>query len=77
MSEPPLPPFPDWHNQIEELLVAGDRVVARMTWSGTHTGPFEGIEPTGARVEYVGAGFFSVSGGSIEEAWIVGDSKAF
>jgi hypothetical protein len=23
--------FPDWHNRVEEMVSAGDRVVARMT----------------------------------------------
>jgi predicted ester cyclase len=48
-----------------------------MTWSGTHTGPFDGVGPTGARVEYVGAAFFRLAGGLIEEAWVVGDTQAF
>ena len=69
--------FADWHNQIDELMAAGDRVVTRMTWTGTHTGAFAGIEPSGARVEYVGPGFFRLADGLIEEAWIVGDSHAF
>ena len=43
--------FPDWSNRIDEIVASGDRVVTRMTWSGTHRGPLEGIEPTGARVE--------------------------
>ena len=46
--------FPDWHNRIDELIVCGDRVVTRMTWSGTHRGTLLGVEPTGKRVEYVG-----------------------
>jgi predicted ester cyclase len=69
--------FADWHNQIDELLAVDDRVVTRMTWTGTHTGWFGSIEPSGARVSYVGAGFFRVAGGLIDEAWIVGDTHAF
>jgi len=30
--------FPDWHNQIDEMLTVGDRVVTRLTGSGTHRG---------------------------------------
>lgn len=67
--------FPDWHNRIDELLAVDDRVVARLTWSGTHRGPLLGVEPTGARVSYVGAGFFRLAGGEIAEAWIVGDTQ--
>ena len=67
--------FPDWHNRVDEMLAVDDRVVTRMTWSGTHRGPLEGIEPTGARVEYTGAAFFLLAGGLIEEAWVVGDTQ--
>jgi predicted ester cyclase len=67
--------FPDWHNQIDEVVAVGDRVVTRMTWSGSHRGPLGDIEPTGARVEYVGAAFFRLAGGRIEEAWVVGDTQ--
>lgn len=68
--------FPDWHNRIDEMLASGDRVVARLTWSGTHRGPLGELEPTGARVEYPGAAFFRLAGGRIEEAWVVGDTAA-
>jgi steroid delta-isomerase-like uncharacterized protein len=69
--------FPDWHNEIDELLTAGDRVAARLTWTGTNSGPFDGREPTGARVRYVGAAFFEVRSGSIARVWVVGDTDAF
>jgi steroid delta-isomerase-like uncharacterized protein len=66
--------FPDWHNQIDDLIEAGDRVITRMTWSGTHEGELRGIAPTGRRVSYPGAGFFTVEDGLITVAWIVGDT---
>ena len=37
---------------IDEMLAADDRVVTRMTWSGTHRGALGGVEPTDAHVEY-------------------------
>ncbi len=46
-----------------------------MTWSGTHLGRLGDVEPTGARVRYCGAGFFRLSAGLIQEAWIVGDTQ--
>lgn len=70
-----LTAFPDWDNKIDDILATDDRVVTRMTWSGTHRGRLENIEPTGARVQYCGAGFFRLSNGVIEEAWIVGDTQ--
>ena len=67
--------FPDWHNRIDEAITCGNRVVMRMTWSGTHEGALAGVEPTGAKVEYVGAAIFRISAGRIEEAWVVGDTQ--
>jgi steroid delta-isomerase-like uncharacterized protein len=67
--------FPDWHNRVDELWSAGDRVVARLTWSGTHTGPFRGVQATGNRVSYTGVALFRIADGRIAEAWIVGDTQ--
>jgi steroid delta-isomerase-like uncharacterized protein len=67
--------FPDWHNQIDELIDAGDRVVARMTYSGTHQGQLFDVGPTGRRVSYVGVAIFRLRNGTIEEAWVVGDTQ--
>jgi steroid delta-isomerase-like uncharacterized protein len=69
--------FPDWHNQIDELFACDDRVVARLTWTGTHLGPLHDMAPTGKRVEYVGAALFRLVDGRIVEAWVVGDTQQF
>lgn len=68
--------FPEGHNRIDEILAIDDRVITRMTWSGTHRGRLGESEPTGARVEYCGAAFFRLADGAIEEAWVVGDTHA-
>lgn len=67
--------FPNWHNRIDEVIASGEKVVTRMTWTGTHRGRLMGIEPTNRRVEYVGAAIFRISNGRITEAWIVGDTQ--
>ena len=43
--------FPDIHYETEELIGEGDKVVARTRMSGTQTGPFFGIPPTGRPVD--------------------------
>ncbi len=39
--------FPDYHLKVEDMFGEGDMVVSRITGSGTHTGEFMGIAPTG------------------------------
>ena len=42
--------FPDWNEQIEDIIAEGEKVVIRFTSRGTHKGEFEGIPPTGNQV---------------------------
>ncbi len=65
--------FPDFHNKIEELVAEGDKVVARLTYSGTHRGPLRDIQATGRRVSYAGVAIFRLAEGTIAEAWVLGD----
>ncbi len=65
--------FPDFHNTIEELIGEGDKVVARLTYQGTHRGQLRDIAPTGRRITYAGVGIFWIVDGKIAEAWVLGD----
>lgn len=66
--------FPDFHNSIEELIAEGDKVVARLTYSGTHRGELFGIAPTGRRVTYSGIAIFRIAEGKISDGWVIGDT---
>ena len=44
--------FPDFKATIDDMIAEGDKVVVRMTWSGTHKGEFMGIPPTGKSVSF-------------------------
>ena len=46
--------FPDMRWIVEEQIEAGDKVVSRFTWSGTHRAVFLGIPPTGRQVKVWG-----------------------
>lgn len=46
--------FPDLCLSVEELVAEGDTVVSRWTLTGTHTGPFLGVAPTGKTVRVSG-----------------------
>jgi predicted ester cyclase len=65
--------FPDFTNEIEELISEGDKAFARLTYRGSHRGEVFGIAPTGRRIQYAGAAVFSFRGDKITEVWVLGD----
>ncbi len=65
--------FPDSHNRIDQLVSEVDTVVARLTYSGTHAGAFQGIPPTQRRIEYAGVAIFRVESSLIHSGWVLGD----
>lgn len=65
--------FPDLGATIEEQIVQGDRVVTRVTWSGTHTADFAGMPPTGKAFRVSGITIDRIADGQIVERWNVGD----
>jgi steroid delta-isomerase-like uncharacterized protein len=67
--------FPDWTNRIDELISAGDTVVARIRCAGTHEGELLGLPPTGRQVAYAAVGIFHLAGGRIADGWVVGDTQ--
>jgi predicted ester cyclase len=44
--------FPDYHEEVHELVSEGPLVVARFTVSGTQSGQWGVLPPTGKRVEF-------------------------
>lgn len=66
--------FPDFTGRVEELIAEGDRVVARLRFSGTHAGPVLGRPATGRKVEYAALALARIDGGRIREMWVVGDT---
>jgi steroid delta-isomerase-like uncharacterized protein len=65
--------FPDFHNEIVELVTEGDRAAARLRYSGHHRGTILGVAATGVLVAYDGAAFFTAAGGRLRQAWVLGD----
>jgi len=61
--------MPDYHTHIEDLIAEGDKVVARVTITGTHTGDFYGIPPTGKHINVSGIYIVRIAGGKIVEHW--------
>ena len=65
--------FPDAHVTVEDQIAEGDKVVSRWTATGTHTGDFMGIPPTGRSIEISGITINRFSGGKIAEDWYQSD----
>jgi steroid delta-isomerase-like uncharacterized protein len=65
--------FPDLHYAIEDLIAEGDKVVARLTISGTHQGVFMGIPPTGKHVTVTDIELFRIANGKAVENWVQPD----
>lgn len=58
--------FPDLHEHLEFVLADGDRAVGRFRLTGTHGGPFYGIEPTGNSVDIQGVDVARIVGNIVE-----------
>ena len=70
--------FPDFEIRVERII--GDDSGAAVRWvaSGTFTGaPFQGIRPTGRRIELPGVDYMEISDGLITRNTIFYDGAAF
>ena len=61
--------FPDIEATMEDLVVAGDRVVGRFTYRGTHAGPLYGVPPTGNAIEMRSIDIWRIENGEFVEHW--------
>ncbi|MCP4316773.1 MAG: ester cyclase [Hyphomicrobiales bacterium] len=68
--------LPDFICNIQDIVTEGHRAVARMEFVGTHEGTFYGIAPTGKKITWSGAAFFTTDGKQITELWVLGDIDA-
>jgi steroid delta-isomerase-like uncharacterized protein len=66
--------FPDIHWVSDEIIAAGEKVVTRFTWTGTHRGAFLGIPATGKSVTVKGVVIDRLSGGKMADSRILMDS---
>lgn len=60
-----LSAFGEVRVEIDELVAEGDRVAARLTITGRHTGTFAGLPATGRRVTYSSFRFYRIEDGKI------------
>ncbi len=72
-NRPLLVAFPDFKHEINSMIAEGDRVVVRVTLTGTHKGEYMGIPPTGSKIKYTGMLDGRFSEGKLVELWGIGD----
>ena len=61
--------FPDLTIHIDDLIAEGDKVVWRITVTGTHKGTFQGVPPSGKSVKFGAHYTFRFENGKIAERW--------
>jgi predicted ester cyclase len=62
--------FPDIHFTLDDMVVEGDKVAVRFTFSGTHKGEFMGIPPTNKKWTMWGIYIDRIAGGKFVESWV-------
>ena len=62
--------FPDLRMSVQQMVAERDKVAVLWTFQGTHTGSgYEGLPPTGTRVEVRGITIWRIVDGRIVEEW--------
>ena len=65
--------FPDWREDVDEMIAEGNRVVTRYTSRGTHRGEFRGIAPTGRAITVREISIYRIAKGKVTEQWCLLD----
>lgn len=59
--------FPDIHFTFEDILAEGNKVAFRLALTGTHSGVFQGVAPTGKKVSFGGTAIATIVDGKVDE----------
>jgi steroid delta-isomerase-like uncharacterized protein len=69
--------FPDMRMDVQDVIASGDKVVARVRYTGTHSGEFMGMPATGKSVDVQLIDIFLLGGdGLVHQHWGVLDALA-
>lgn len=69
--------FPDWNEQIIQMVVQDDKIAVVSIATGTMTGKMGPFEPTGGKVKITDIMIFRFVDGMIVESWITWDNVSF
>lgn len=65
--------FPDYKHTIDDMFAVDDKVVARITYTGTFKNKFMDINPTGIQFKYKGIQIFQFAENKVSNFWAVED----
>ena len=68
---------PDMTADIEQMVVAGDRVVVHLHFHGHFTGQFKGVQGQGQNVDFIATDIYRIADGRIAENWHLEDNLTF
>jgi hypothetical protein len=66
--------FPDWHQELVEIVAEDHTVVARFRCTGTHQGAWQGLAPTRRTMRVDEVYFFEITDGRINRMWGLEDT---
>ncbi len=66
--------FPDLHLEVQDTVADEDMNAQRILFSGTHTGCFRGLPPTGRKVRFSGLEISRMVEGKAAEHWFQMDT---
>jgi predicted ester cyclase len=68
---------PDVRASVEQMIVAGDRVIAHLRFTGHFTGTFNGVQGKGQPVDFIATDIYRVRDGKITDNWHLEDNLTF
>ena len=67
----------DWKETIEDIIAEGNKVWVRYKVTGTHTGEYRGLAPTGKKVTFTSVSIYRIVNGKLAEGWTVSEELDF
>jgi predicted ester cyclase len=69
--------IPDINCDVEQMIVAGDRVVVHLRFRGHFTGPFKDMRGHGQAIDFIATDIYRVANGQITDNWHLEDNLTF
>ena len=61
--------FPDWKEELVDIIIQDNKVVTRHHSTGTHLGTWDGVDSTGNKVDIYEVEIYHLKNGKIVEQW--------